>query len=275
MKYPFVLTALVALLSTRCGDPVVEESVTDPKVNESFDQRMKREIEAALKIPGTEKYTSRTYRAHINSDTIEDVLITVNRMEFAMDEAIKSGKTAKAEEMGYVGPYNYFFYYDGALDLLSDPVPVPSSPGRELDVTFEQITSPSRKDIIIDYRIRNSGWRSYFTATGEGKLSLMFQWKWFDYIGEDTPEALNHALEDNPGDGISKDIAIYQSKVDHYNKEVEDIYKYQPEITQKGALVYRFFYDPRVGKFRLYSDDMLKEIGQRAIGEPGRKPNTP
>jgi hypothetical protein len=271
MKYPFVLTALlaVALLSTRCGDPVVEESVKDPKTNETFAQRMKREIEAKLKISGTEKYTSRTYYAYINGDTIKDVLITVNRMEFAMDEAIKSGQTAKAEEMGYVGPYNFFFYYDGALDLLSDPVPVPSSPGRELDVTFTPITSPTKQDIIIDYRIRNSGWRSYFTSSGEGTLSLMFQWKWFDYVGEDTPEALNHVLEDNP-EGIGRDIAIYQSSIDHYSKEVGDIYKYQPEITQKGALVYRFFFDPRVGKYRLYSDAMLKEMGLHAIGEKGR-----
>src|ERR1044071_5125312 len=102
MKIPFTLSALLffVLLSGCGGDPVAEKPVEDPKVNETFDQRMKREIESKLKIPATEKYSSRTYRAYINGDTIEDVLITVNRMEHAMDEAINTNKTAKAEEMG-------------------------------------------------------------------------------------------------------------------------------------------------------------------------------
>lgn len=271
MKYFSIALAalLIALFSARCGGgKPTEEAVETPEEihkNETFEQRVKREIEAKLKINATEHYTYHIYKAYINEDTIQDALITVNRKEFAMDEAIKQGKTAKAEELGYLGNYNLFFYYDGAPDLISPPIPVPSSPGRELDVTMLPITSSAKTDIIIDYRIRNSGWRSYFTSSGEGTLALMFQWKWFDHIGEDHPEALNHVLEECPN-GLMQDISIYESSIDHYSKDIPDVYKYVPQITKKGALLYRFFFDPRVGKYRLYSDPMLKQMGLVAIG---------
>lgn len=267
----FCSAALLFVVLTSCDgpaktDPAVTEDPNAPKKNESFTQRAKREIQAKLDMAGTEKYSMRTYWAYINEDTTKDAIITVNRMEFAMDEAIRTKKTAKAEELGYLGNYNFFFYYDGAIDLISDPVPVPSSPGRELDVTFRSITSPSKKDIIVDYRIRNSGWRSYFTATGQGALSLMFQWKWFDHIGEANPEALNHVLETSP-EGIMQDISIYESTIDNPPATIKNVYDYEPAITKKGALLYRFFYDPRVRKYRLYNKQMLRDMGLNAIGE--------
>jgi hypothetical protein len=277
MKYPLIaFTALLITVLTSCGgNTPADQPVADantPKKNETFEQRVRRDIEAKLKIPATEKYALRIYKGYIDADTVQDAVITINRMEFAMDEAIKQGRTAKAAEMGYLGNYNFFFYYDGSIDMISDPVTVPSSPGRELDVTFRSITSPTKKDVIIDYRIRNSGWRSYFTSSGEGRLTLMFQWKWFDYIGEEKAEALNHVLEDSP-EGVMKDISIYESAIDNYSKDVKDVYKYEPVITKKGALVYRFFFDPRVGKYRLYSPKMLNDLGLTAVGDAYRSPS--
>jgi hypothetical protein len=265
----FLFSALLSVLFVQCSgenqaEPI-QEKAEKPVKNKPFDQRYKSEIEAKLKIDKKEKYTYQVYKALINADIIEDAIITVNRMQFAEDEAIKSGKVAKSAEMGYVGNYNYFFYYDGAIDEISEPIVVPSSPGRALDVSFASITSTDKQDIIIDYRIRNSGWRSYFTSTTEGHLSLMFQWKWFDYIGESTPEALNHVFEMSP-EGRSQDISIYQSAIDDYTPNVKDVYAYAPKITKKGALMYRFFYDPAVTKFRIYSPQMLRDMGLTAVG---------
>lgn len=270
MKYFFIsVIAFTTFLTASCSsDTSTEEPVKQngkTSENEPFEKRFKREIEASLQIPATEKYTYRVYKAFVNSDTIEDAIITVNRFDYAIDQAIKSKNTAKAAEMGYIGRYNYFFFYDGAADIISKPVNVPSSPGRELDVAFASITSPTRQDIVVDYRIRNSGWRCYYTATGEAQVSLIFQWKLFDHVGEDVPEALNHVLEASP-EGITQDISIYQSTIDHYDKNIGDEYKYVPQISQKGALLYRFFYDPRVLKFRIYSDEMLKDLGLKAVG---------
>lgn len=264
-----LFSVLLSVLFVQCGsenqaEPMPEKA-EKPVKNEPFDKRYKSEIESKLKIGDKEKYSYHVYKAFINADSIEDAIITVNRMQFAEDEAIKSGKVTKSVEMGYVGNYNYFFYYDGAIDQISEPITVPSSPGRELDISFASITSSEKQDIIIDYRIRNSGWRSYFTSTSEGHLSLMFQWKWFDHIGESVPEALNHVLELSP-EGQSQDIAIYQSAIDDYSPEVKDMYAYVPKITKKGALMYRFFFDPAVSKYRIYSPQMLSDMGLTAVG---------
>lgn len=266
--------SITALLAVSCSDSsgTNQNEKTAPKKKDPFEKRFIREIETKLSINRTEKYSYKLYKADINGDGVGDAIITVNRMQYAEDQAIASGNVAKAVEVGYVGPYNLFFYYDGATDLISEPVQVPSSPGRELDVHFESITSPDKKDIVIDYRVRNSGWRSYFTSSGQGTLSLMFQWKWFDHIGEESPEALNQVLEANPR-GQMMDISIYESSIDDYPGTVKDVYGYAPKITKKGALMYRFFYDPQVLKFRIYSPEMLKSMGLVAIGPLDRPSN--
>lgn len=248
----FFAGLLLTALLTACGsgestDPTAEQP---DKITETFEERTEREIAAKLELPATEDYTLKVYKAYINSDTIEDAIVTVNRMQFAMDEAIRSGKTAKAEELGYMGNYNFFFYYDGALDTYSVPIPVPSSPGRPLDVSFASVTSLNRKDIVIDYRIRNSGWRSYFAVLNERDLLLVFQWKQFDKLGTNEPEALYHDLQESP-DGLSKEIVIFESSLDNNQSGIKDIYSFEPKITKKGKQQYRFFYDPRSAKYAL------------------------
>lgn len=242
-----------------CGD---ETTATDPtetvdgkteKSNESLDARAKREIMASLAIPVNEKFTMRIYKEYINADTIEDAIITINRMEYAMDEAIKNNRQAKAAEMGFTGNYNYLFYYDGALDRISNPVFAPSSPGRELDIEFKSIIAPTRKDVIVGYRIRNSGWKSYFSVFNDHDLMMVFQWKAFDYAGEDHPEAFVHTYEENPNQ-VPMDIAIYASEIDSYTKNVGDIYTYLPSITKKKELRFKFFLDPVEKKYRLYPE---------------------
>ncbi|MCC6702037.1 MAG: hypothetical protein IT221_10965 [Fluviicola sp.] len=256
MKLHYFILPLLGLFFIACsgdGDSTeLVEKGKDSEENIPFEARMKRDIEAALEIPATEKYSLKIYRSHLNADTILDAIVTVNRLNFAIDEAIRMKKEAKAAELGYMGNYNFFFYYDGKTKNLSVPLPVPSSPGRELDVAFKPIVSPIKNDVIIDYRIRNSGWRSYFTVMNETDLLLVFQWKRFDKVGEEQPEAILHNLEESKA-GIGKDIVIYQSEIDGYNPtKVGDIYKYDPTISKKGKLEYTFFFDPRIAKYRLY-----------------------
>lgn len=221
--------------------------------NESFDARAKREIVTALNIPANEKYSIRIYREFLSSDTIEDAIITVNRMEYAINESIRNKREAKGAETGYTGNYNYIFYYDGALDKISNPIFAPSSPGRELDVEFKSIVSPARKDLILGYRIRNSGWKCYFSVFNDHEFRMIFQWKSFDFAGEDNPEALLHSFETNPNQ-VPKDIAIYTSEIDSYTKNIGDMYQYIPSITKKKELKLKFFLDLSVMKYRLYPE---------------------
>lgn len=249
LKYvPFTLILLLFSCSSSTND--TDEIIPETEIEESFEERTLHEISTKLQLPATEKYTYRIYREYINSDTLQDAIVTVNRLQFAINESIRTGKQAKAAEVGYMGNFNFFFYYDGALDRFSVPLPVPSSPGRELDVSFESIVSPIRKDVVIDYRIRNSGWRSYFTVLNESDLTLMFQWKHFDKVGETPPEALLHNFETGQY-SEARDICIYESKIDNLSSLTNDVYQFIPQITQKGKLLNRFFYDPKVAKYRL------------------------
>lgn len=255
MKYSFLLVTLFALFS--CGESEDTTTPTEPteEAQETTDlsMRARKDAMAKLKIPANEKFDFKIYYEEINSDTIKDAIITINRMQFAMDEAIRTGKQAKMAEIGFMGSYNFFIYYDGATDQFSVPIPVPSTPGRPLDVSFANVLSDTRKDVVIDYRIRNSGWRSYFSVFDETDLALVFQWKQFDKAGEDKPEALLHQFVESET-SLTKDIYIYESQIDGYNKEIGDIYAYTPSITKAGKLLMRFTFDPRFRKYKLMDE---------------------
>jgi len=258
MKLVEISIICLLLMTTSCGDETTADSVentedTNQKSNETLDARARREIMASLAIPVNEKFSMKIYKEYINADTIEDAIITINRMQYAMDEAIKNKREAKAAEMGFTGNYNYFFYYDGALDRISNPIFAPSSPGRELDIEFKSIIAPTRKDVIVGYRIRNSGWKSYFSVFNDHDMMMIFQWKSFDYAGEDHPEAFVHTYEENPNQ-VPMDIAIYSSEIDSYTKNIGDMYTYIPSITKKKELRFKFFLDPVANKYRLYPE---------------------
>ncbi len=262
MKFPFPLALTFAVLPAlfQCSGSAEtpKEKPKEEVKGGSLEERAKREAEASLNIPATEKYDLKIYKAYLNDDGVEDAIITINRMEFAMDEAIRRDKVAKAAEMGYMGNFNYFFYYDGAKEKFSYPVPIPSSPTLPLEVSFGAITSPTSTDIVIDYRVMNSGWRNYYTLLNSRELGLIFQWKVFDYAGDDNPEAFVYELEEDLSP-VSKDIKIYRSKLDNNDEAKKDPFKFEPKITQKGELVYHFFYDPRQAKYCIAPDSPFKK----------------
>jgi hypothetical protein len=266
-KYLFLIT-LPLLINCEGASTPESASTEGTEAKIPLEDRLKRDVEAALEIPATEKYGFKIYKSHLNNDSILDAIVTVNRMDYAIDQAIKSKTEAKAAELGYMGNFNFFFYYDGALDQLSVPLPVASSPGRPLDVSFEPIVSPTKNDLIVEYRIRNSAWRSYYTVINEHDLVLAFRWKVFDFAGEENPEAIKHDFVESKA-GIGKDIALYTSSIDDYNPNIGDIYKYEPKITKKGTLEFLFYFDPRVAKFRLYPDGPGSDFARQQAKRKG------
>lgn len=212
-----------------------------------FDQRIKREAESKLSIPATEDYTLQVYKQHLNSDNSKDAIITVNRYQFALEEAAKAPNPAQIAELGYTGNYNFFFFYDGKTKLLSAPIAVPSSPKAPLKVNFENIQSEVYKDATFEYHIRNSAFKNFYSLNTQ-QIQLIFQWKLFDYLGTNTPEA--NYLEYADGTmSMFKDILIFKGSIRNYTPIIEDIYTYNPVIDKQGSMLYRFFYDPRTGKY--------------------------
>lgn len=242
-----VLFGFFLILTSSCQEQKerkevsVEELPTDYSDLNTY---AKRHIEATLRIPATEKYTLSIHKENLDGDDKQDAIILVNRYQYAMDEAVKSTNPAKLAELGYMGNYNYFFYFDGALNLISPPLAIPSSPMLPLKVSFENISSSSFKDILIDFRIRNSSYKDFYTVTKHTPRRI-FQWKIFDGIG--TPDEESFIFNYETGSYCeAKDIVISKGRIGAIPKKA-DLFIYEPVISaeNKQETLYRFFYLPQ------------------------------
>jgi hypothetical protein len=250
------LSGIVAilLLFAACSENVetpenntVDETVTQNNTEEGpLEERAKRHVESTLEIPATEKYSLQIYEEHLDSDNKKDAIIAVNRMNFAIDEAVRSGNAAKRAEIGYMGNFNYIFFFDGGLNKISPAIPIPSTPQKELAVQFENITSEAYKDIMVDFRIRNAAYRDFFTVSNHSPRRI-FQWKIFDGLGDTESEAFHFKyLEKEPG--LNKDILVYKAIVMQPTGK-QDLNIFEPSLKETEELMYRFFYSPQMGKY--------------------------
>ena len=119
-------------------------------------------INQTLQTSQNEDYTFEIHRAQLNPDQVTDAIISVNRLSYAQNKAALSGYQAQAENLGYMGPFNLFIYYDGANNSFEIPTPVPSSPLLPLRISFEHISSNKYKDLVVDFRIRNSSYKEIY-----------------------------------------------------------------------------------------------------------------
>jgi len=246
------MTCAMGLLLAACETPAAENdstgAVETPNNKGTLEQRAHREYQAQLEIPVTEKYTLQIYKAHLNADNSEDAIITINRFDLAMDNAAKANNPSKHAEFGYMGNYNYVMYYDGMRDQFSAPIVVPSSARTPLEVGFEHVQSDAFQTTTIEYRIRELGMKSYYFVQNN-TFALVFEWKLYDRVGTSDYEANVLELGTEGELTGNKDILIFSGKIKDYTTEIPDMYAYEPVIEKKGGLLYRFFYNPQLGKY--------------------------
>lgn len=255
----FYISVAVLLILQACEiDSEQQTHNKNDKIEKlTFDQRKERHITGSLSMDATEKYSTEIFKEKINNDEFEDAIITVNRLDFAKNKAktLKNGR--QIAEMGYIGNYNYFVFYDGRLDKFSVPVPVPSSPINKLKVSFEQLSAENRKDLVVEYRVLNGSFRNYYTISGD-VLQEIFQVKTFDHIGEDKPEA--YFIEYDKGSICDvKNIMVYEGKINNYPSKMEDIYQFEPEIIKTSKLFKRWFFNPKVMKYMSEDPALMKK----------------
>lgn len=242
--YKYLLLA-IPLFFFSCEDtPDTKKVVSEdelPDKPKSLEEYAKRHIESALRIPANEKYTLKIYKENLDGDDKQDAIITVNRMKFAMDEATRSENPAKRAEVAFMGNFNYIFYYDGGLDLISPQIAIPSSALLPLDILFENVSSNDFKDIIINFRIRNASYRDYYTVKNHTPRRI-FQWKNFDGMGTSNVEAFTFSYEQGKV-AEPKNIVIHKAKLGTIPKNA-DMNTYIPTITATRKLERMFFYLP-------------------------------
>jgi len=203
-------------------------------------------VEKALSIPKSEKYSLKIYKNNLDGDDKMDAIITVNRLEYALKEAKESGIYNLREKMGFNGSFNYIFYFDGGLNLISPEIIMPSCPQSELKIEFKSILSEICKDVIVDFKIQNASFRSYISIRNHNPKSV-FQWKVYDNLGEENESSIYFDYDEGTV-GLAKDILIYKGKIEN-SKNVKDLYSFNPEISKTDELLHRFFYFESEGKY--------------------------
>ena len=220
------------------------KNVLDSSNNE-VDKILHNHFKKTLFIGDKEKYSFEIFKEHLNGDTVIDAIITLNRLEYAKLKAEQMGNPLKAKEIGYMGPFNAFFLFDGKTNKLSSPLVVPSSPLQPLKVSFENITSIDFKDILVDFRIRNSSFKEvYFILNKFPKL--VFEWTNFDGLGTSNEEA--YVFDFQAGENAIKDISIYEGKIDNLPPNANP-FSYEPKIINQKKKIKTFFYIASEGKY--------------------------
>lgn len=247
----------VILLLSSCGEakkdaPVLNETPKENIQNLPLDQYAKRHVESSLQILGTEKYTMEITKGNLDGDGNEDAIISVNRKQFALDESMRSENPAKSAEMAFMGNYNYIFFYDGGLKLISPPIVVPSSALVPLKIHFEKISSSEYNDILVDYRIRNANYKDVFTVTNHTPRKI-FEWKTFDGLGTLKTEAYTFEYVEGKY-GPEKDIILYTSILESLPTG-KDKNTYEPKITKTKNVAFHFFYIPQEQKYGMLKNN--------------------
>ena len=225
--------------------PVVDESQL-PDDKGDLETYAKRHVQAQLGIPATEKYTLNLYKENLDGDDKQDAIITVNRLNFAIEEAANSENPAKRAEIGYMGNFNFFFYYDGAKDMISPPIVIASSPLLPLKISFENISSENYKDIVIDFRIRNSSFRDFFSVINRTPRRV-FEFRNFDGMGTSKSECYSFQYTTGSYSAF-KDIQVFKANFGAVPANA-DLNTFEPSINPTSELLYTFFYVPQEGKY--------------------------
>ncbi|MCJ8292325.1 MAG: hypothetical protein HRT58_20985 [Crocinitomicaceae bacterium] len=254
MKYFLILTLFALVGCTQEEEPKspidfkAETESGDPFEGLSMKDAVELHIRRELSISVDEPIDYQIYEANCDGDANLDAVITVNLLDRAIDAAIKSGMVAKKAEIGFMGNFNYIIYRDGFSGEFSSAMAIPSSPKAKLKITFEHIRSEKQKDILVDYRILNAGYRNFFTITN-GHPVRINQVKLFDGIG--TKDAIVYALEYETGlISTSKDIVVYEGTFTNPTfTSPDDVYLFEPQISKTQHVHERWFFNPKDRKY--------------------------
>ena len=254
MRDKFLYGIALVIIFTSCSQ---SDKSTDSHVNDietipqtiqkgTVESIAKQYINAQLTIPSSEKYELEIYKEQLNNDNNLDAIVTVNRLEFALNEAASSSKTAKMAEIGFMGNYNYLFFYDGKSKQITSQILVASSPYSPLKINFENITSPHYKDVLVDFRVLNASFRDFYTINNLSLIKI-FEWKNFDGLGGGKTEAF-HFEYDKGTLSNRKDILVKKATYTQ-PKNIKDIYTFEPTLIYSNELAFRFFYHPETDKY--------------------------
>jgi hypothetical protein len=235
-----------------CNDgPNSAEGQNDLKLEKlSFSEKIARQVESNLSINAAEEYDLRIIKEYIDNDTLEDALVLVNREAWSKEKLKKSVNKSFTQKTGNAGFYNNVFVKLGGTDELLKTPAIGSAPDFKLSSEFLTLTSLANKDFYVNYKIRNSMHRNYYTVRNK-RLYLTFSCPVYDSIGEKDPRVYSIQHKESSV-RISKDIAMYKGEIAGYDPEkIENPDTYIPEkILPTDELIFYFIFDDKSMKYK-------------------------
>lgn len=234
-----------------CGEQSSDEPLlpeqTKVEIKGTLEERMHAFSKVELNIDASEEYTLKTYNAHLNDDGVEDIVVTVNLYDRSMKET-KEKNAVKKAEMGYYGSYNFFFIIDGKSEKMSKPVTIRSNPFKSLGVSFDYITSDTHMDIMIDYHLATSFWRSFYRVVNNVPKETCISELFVNIDQQNEKAYVVELVSDDKS--VSKLIAVYRAKLGAYKiNQATDKFQIEPERIKTDSLERLWRYNPKVGKY--------------------------
>lgn len=244
MKF-IIYTFALSIILFSCEEAPTEEVPEVVEVEQSdFEKELNQQITVQLALKATDKYSYEIFEEDLSTDTVRDAVIIVNML----NKALKEDTMGKSQILKNVGPFNYIFTYDGATKKFSKAPAINSSAEFKPTIKFMNLTSPAYKDFIVEYRINDSGFYNYYTMD-KGLVYLIFNAPYFSELTSDMPEAFYHEIIDGK-QSLARDIILYKGVIPTFTQsEVENIFEYNPLITNSNEPYIYFFYDVRKKKY--------------------------
>ncbi len=249
-----IIFSFLLLFSAQCSNDIKQDQSPTKKAEKhnelNTEEKIARQVELELDINASEKYEITIQNEYINEDTLQDALILVNRKQWAHDRAKKAENKTFIEKTGFVGPYNYIFVKLGGQDQLLKTPHIGSAADYSLKSQFLSMTSLAHKDFYVNYRIRNSMHRNYYTVRND-RIYQTFSCPVFDSIGHENPRVFAIRHEESSV-RIAKDIAIYKGKIVGYDtSKIENPNNYSPrQIVPLNDLLVYFIFDEKSMKYK-------------------------
>ncbi|HZH85805.1 MAG TPA: hypothetical protein VFD77_00715 [Brumimicrobium sp.] len=245
----FVIIFFLVLFVGCSSEELEKQDEIAEKITLSEEEQVVRQVEANLGITAAEEYDIQIIYKYINPDTLRDALILVNRKSHAFKRAKNNDTESFFEKTGYTAPHNHVFVKLGGVKNIISTMAVGSNVKYPLEPTFIELTSKAHQDFYVDYRVRNSMHRNYYTVRNNS-LYLTFSCPVFDSIGAEVPKVydIQHPISSVR---IARDIALYDGEILDYNPdEIEDVNYYTPKeiVGTKDLFVY-FIFDDRSMKY--------------------------
>ncbi len=257
----WTLFALTGLLAWSCSTNSTDDKAkgldeikfTYQDTSKSFDIRFKDYLKNAIGIEEGENYGVKTYEEHLNDDKEKEIIITVNRKEFALKQAQKNNSVSRASSVDYFGNYNYIVIYNSKTKQFSNPIIMGSSAYKPLELHFENIGPYQHKDMIVDYTIGDAKFRKYFLFSNKNdKINYAFHWIVFQDWNKGNTDAVCFSYEKGLRSDF-KDIVVKKAKIAPL-KEGENYNLIDAKIECEETVIKRFFFNPEDGKY--YTADL-------------------